>query len=144
MRYGLVLTGPHGPGLLRGRLEYAADFAPVFMVFQPVGAAYGFAVSPLNLKWDLERHGGVAPYVDVSAGSLITNRQTPAGVSRENFITSSALGVNFNGAKLHWSLDLRFSHISDSGLTPINPGINVLQLRLGVGLFKRRRHLSTP
>jgi hypothetical protein len=144
LRYGLVLTAPHGPGFLRGRLEYAADLAPMFVVFQPAGTAHGVSVSPFNLKWDLDRYGRVAPYVEVSAGSLITNRPIPAGVSRENFITSSTLGVNFIGAKLHWSVGLRFSHISDSGLTPVNPGINVLQLRLGIGLFRGKHGFPTP
>jgi len=27
-RYGLILTAPHGPGFLRGRLEYAVDAVP--------------------------------------------------------------------------------------------------------------------
>src|SRR5438045_8986558 len=30
-RYGLILTAPHGPGFLRGRLEYALDAVPVFV-----------------------------------------------------------------------------------------------------------------
>src|SRR6266567_5992237 len=33
-RYGLILTRPHGPGFLRGRLEYAVDAVPVFLVVQ--------------------------------------------------------------------------------------------------------------
>jgi hypothetical protein len=140
VRYGWVLTAPRGPGFLQGRLEYAADVAPVFVVFQPSGTAYGVAISPLNLKWNFARRGRVVPFVDLGASYLITNRETPPGTSRENFVTSSALGVNFVAAKLHYSVDVRFSHISDSGLTPINPGINVLQARLGVGLFRTRHH----
>src|SRR5258708_15235420 len=32
-RYGLILTKPHGPRFLRGRLGYAGGAAPGFLVF---------------------------------------------------------------------------------------------------------------
>ena len=35
LRYGWILTRPHGPGFLKGRFEYAVDGIPVFLVFQP-------------------------------------------------------------------------------------------------------------
>jgi hypothetical protein len=31
-------------------------------------------------------------------------------------------------------------HISDAGLTAINPGINTVQLRLGIGMFTGGGH----
>src|SRR5690349_7537445 len=62
-RYGWVLTEPHGPGLLRGRFEYALDGVPVFVVFQPTNTAYGAAVNPFALIWDFDTHGRVVPYV---------------------------------------------------------------------------------
>ncbi len=34
VRYGWVLTGPHGAGFLRGRFEYAVDLVPIFRGFQ--------------------------------------------------------------------------------------------------------------
>src|SRR5271157_509313 len=30
-RFGIVLTAAHGPGFLRGRLEYAVDVVPAFL-----------------------------------------------------------------------------------------------------------------
>jgi hypothetical protein len=38
-RYGLILTAPHGPSFLRGRLEYAVDALPVFLVVQKTNTA---------------------------------------------------------------------------------------------------------
>lgn len=35
--YGWVLTGAHGPGLLRGRFEWAGDLVPVLEVLEPRG-----------------------------------------------------------------------------------------------------------
>ena len=50
-RYGLILTAPHGPGFLRGRLEYALDAVPVFLVVQKTNTAYGVGVNPFAFKW---------------------------------------------------------------------------------------------
>jgi Lipid A 3-O-deacylase (PagL) len=35
---------------------------------------------------------------------------------------------------------VRFMHISNAGMTPANPGINTVQLRLGLGWFTHPRH----
>ena len=50
LRYGLILTAPHGPGFLRGRLEYAVEAVPVFLVFQKQNVAYGVGVNPFAFK----------------------------------------------------------------------------------------------
>ena len=50
-RYGWVLTNAHGPGLLRGRFEYALDALPVVVVFQPGGSAYRFGFDRWIMNW---------------------------------------------------------------------------------------------
>src|SRR3979490_869803 len=60
-RYGLILTKPRGPGFLRGRLEYAVDAVPVFLVVQKTNTAYGVGVNPFAFKWALDRHSHVVP-----------------------------------------------------------------------------------
>lgn len=138
-RYGWVITDPHGPGFLRGRFEYAVDAVPVFVVFQPTNTAYGAAVNPFALIWNFDTHGRVVPYVDLGGGALFTNTQVPPGTSRINFTTAAAFGLHFLTKKLAWTADVRFMHISNAGLTNPNPGINTLQLRIGVGKFTHRR-----
>jgi lipid A 3-O-deacylase len=140
VRYGWVLTAPHGPGFLRGRFEYAVDAVPVFWLFQPGRTAYGAALNPFAMKWDFDTHRRIVPYVDLGGGALFTNIQAPPGTSRLNFTTSGALGIHILGEKFNWSADLRFMHISNAGLSSLNPGINTLQLRLGVGLFTGAHH----
>src|SRR5258708_13230717 len=44
-RYGLILTKPHGPGFLRGPLEYAVDAGPVFLFVQKTNTAYRFSLN---------------------------------------------------------------------------------------------------
>lgn len=134
-RYGWVITEPHGPGFLRGRFEYAVDAVPVFVVFQPTNTAYGAAVNPFALIWNFDTHGRVVPYVDLGGGVLFTNHQVPPGTSRINFTTAGAVGLHFLTGKATWSADVRFMHISNASLATLNPGINTVQLRLGLGWF---------
>jgi hypothetical protein len=139
-RYGWVITAPRGPGFLRGRFEYAVDAVPVFVVFQPTNTAYGAAVDPVGLIWDFDTHGRVVPYIELGGGGLFTNTQVPAGTSRINFTTAGAVGVHFLAGKVNWTADVRFMHISNAGLQALNPGINTVQLRLGLGWFTHPRH----
>ena len=138
-RYGWVLTEPHGPSFLRGRFEYAVDAVPVFVVFQPSNTAFGAAVNPVGLVWNFDRHGRVVPYIDLDTGVLFTNTQVPAGTSRINFTSAGAVGLHFLTGKMHWTADVRFMHISNAGLESLNPGINTVQLRLGLGWFTHTR-----
>ena len=138
LRYGLILTAPHGPGFLRGRLEYAVEAVPAFVVFQKQNTAYGVAVDPFAFKWILDTQRSVAPYFELGGGALFTNTQVPAGTSRVNFTTSGALGLHFLRSKDNLSAEVRFMHISNAGLANPNPGINTIQLRLGFGWFSQK------
>jgi lipid A 3-O-deacylase len=137
-RYGLILTAPHGPGFLRGRLEYAVDAVPLFMVVQKTNAAYGVGVNPFAFKWALDTHGSVVPYLELGGGTLFTNTKVPEGTSHINFTTSAALGLHFLRRKHNLGTEVRFMHISNAGLATPNPGINTIQFRLGFGLFSQK------
>jgi len=139
LRYGWVLTDLHGPAIVRGRFEYAWDVVPVFCVFEPKRTAYGFAVDPFALKWDFQQRRLFIPYVEISGGALFTSRDVPPEVSRVNFASGAAVGLYFPAGKFHWSAELRYMHISDAGLTNPNPGINTIQVRLGLGVFRHRK-----
>ena len=138
LRYGLILTAPHGPGFLRGRLEYAVEAVPAFVILQKQNTAYGAGVNPFAFKWILDTQGSVAPYFELGGGTLFTNTQVPAGTSRVNFTTSGALGLHFLRSKHNLSAEVRFMHISNAGLATPNPGINTIQLRLGFGWFSQK------
>jgi hypothetical protein len=137
LRYGFILTDLHGPGPLRGRFEYAVDAVPMYVIFQPTGAVYGVGLNPFALKWLFKTRGRVAPYFDLGGGVLLTSSKVPAGVSRVNFASGPAVGVNVGRGKAHWSIEVRLLHISDAGLTDDNPGINTIQVRAGLGWFHR-------
>src|SRR6266536_6317508 len=139
LRYGWVLTSPVGPGILKGRFEYAIDAIPVYLVFQPANTAYGVGLAPLNLKWNFATRGRLAPYAELSGGVLFTTQDVPTGTSNVNFTPSVAFGTHFLGDKLTWSLEARYLHISNAGLDRRNPGINTFEVRLGVGKFKKSK-----
>jgi lipid A 3-O-deacylase len=139
LRYGWILTRPHGPGFLKGRFEYAVDVVPAFVVFQPANRAYGAGFNPLNLKWDLATRGSIAPYVELSGGTLFTNQNVPDGTNTVNFTSSAAVGAHFLGDSHNWSVELRYMHISNAGLATPNPGLNTVQVRLGIGKFLGKR-----
>jgi hypothetical protein len=138
-RYGLILTKPHGPGLLHGRLEYAFDVVPVFLVLQKTNTAYGAGVNPFAFKWLLDGHGSVVPYLELGGGTLFTNTNVPEGTSRINFTTSGALGLHFLRSKHNVSAEIRFMHISNASLANLNPGINTVQFRIGFGSFSQKQ-----
>jgi lipid A 3-O-deacylase len=135
LRFGWVLTGPHGPGFLRGRFEYAVDVVPVFVVVQKTNTAYGAGVNPFALKWNFVEHHNIVPYVELGGGTLFTNKDVPELTSSVNFTTSGALGLHFLQSKYNFSAEVRFMHISNAGLATPNPGINTVQFRIGFGRF---------
>src|SRR5580704_18302369 len=85
LRYGWVVTGPHLPGFLRGRFEYAVDAEPAYLIFQPANTAYGVGFNPFGLKWNFERRGRLSPFFELSGGTLFTNTDVPANTNTVNF-----------------------------------------------------------
>jgi Lipid A 3-O-deacylase (PagL) len=138
VRYGWILTDAHGPGFLRGRFEYAVDAVPIVTVFQPGGRAYGFGFDPWIMKWNLEPHHRISPYIEIGGGVLVSTRDIPLGeASHFNFTPTGALGVNILRGKYHWSIDFRYFHISDAQITPFNPGTDTFGVRVGWGTYSR-------
>jgi lipid A 3-O-deacylase len=137
-RYGLILTAPHGPGFLRGRLEYAVDAVPVFLVVQKTNTAYGAGIDPFAFKWALDTHTKVVPYFELGGGTLFTNTKVPEGTSRVNFTSSAAAGLHFLRGRRNISAEVRYMHISNAGLATPNPGINTIQFRIGFGWFSQK------
>ena len=137
-RYGWVITGPHLPGILRGNFEYTVDAIPLYLIFQPANTAYAGGFDPLGLKWDFERHGRFVPFVELSGGVLFSTHNIPTYTNTVNFSPSAALGTHILGEKYNWSVEIRYLHISNAGLARYNPGLNTVQVRVGVGKFWRR------
>jgi hypothetical protein len=137
LRYGLILTAPHGPGFLQGQLEYALDAVPVWVITQRTNTAYGAGVNPFAFKWILSKPQKVKPFFEIEGGTLFTSTKVPELTSQVNFTTSAALGMHVLGEKHDWTAEVRFMHISNAGLATPNPGINTIQVRIGWGAFRK-------
>jgi len=135
LRYGWVLTDLHGPSFLKGNFEYAVDAVPLLLVFQPANTAYGIGLNPFALKWNFAPRGSWVPYFELGGGTLFTTHDVPTGVASINFTSGAALGFDHLGNKITCSLEARYVHISNAGLTRLNPGLNTVQVRFGLGRF---------
>jgi hypothetical protein len=135
LRYGWILTDTHLPSFLRGRFEYAVDAVPVFFIFQPANTAYGVGFDPLGLKWNFVRRGRFSPFLELTGGVVLTDHAVPTYTNTVNFMDQAAFGTHILGEKYNWSLELRYMHISNAGLANLNPGVNTVQVRLGIGKF---------
>ena len=137
LRYGWILTGLHGPGILRGNFEYAVDAVPVYLVMHD-GTTYGAGFDPLVLKWNFAGSKRAVPYIELAGGTLFSTREVPRGTSAVNFRSGAALGVHFLGKKWGPTLALRYEHISNAGLASPNPGINTVQVQLGITSIRKK------
>jgi hypothetical protein len=137
LRYGLMLTKPHGPGFLSGQLEYAVDAVPMWVIVQSTNTAYGAGVNPFAFKWIMTTPKKVKPFFEIEGGTLFTNTKVPERTSRVNFTTSGALGAHILGERHNWTAEVRFMHISNAGISSPNPGINTIQVRIGWGEFRK-------
>lgn len=125
---------------LSPRTDLAVVASPIFL-WQPrswFGNQFGDgnervragAVS-LRVRYKLFGESRLRPYVEASTGPMWAEKQVPASTSRFNFISQAGGGVIFRN---NIYLGYRFSHISNGGYSPRNPGLNVNSLLLGVQL----------
>jgi hypothetical protein len=114
------------------------DAVPAFVVFQPRNTVYGAGVNPLGLKWIFATPGNVEPYLELGGGTLFTSHEVPTGTSTVNFTSGAAFGMHLLGERT-WTVEVRYMHISNAGLSSPNPGINTVQVRVGLGKFFREK-----
>ena len=116
-------------------LTYSAVRQPHFL-FPPEGggprddvraeSAYFFG----RKRWT--RWTSIEPYVDVGSGPMWSNRRIPAQTSRVNFQSQLTGGVIWlPRSRFPLFTAYRFSHISNGGFAPRNPGINVYSVIVG-------------
>src|SRR5262245_34662866 len=87
-----ILTRSHGPGLLRGRFAWAFAAVPLYGQFTP-DDIYGFGITPMVARWNLEPRGRYAPLLEVGGGALWTQNAVPVRTSSANFTAHASAGV---------------------------------------------------
>ena len=109
-----------------GNFEMLVDVTPLFQIRQP-DAAFGFAVSPLFLRWNFRpvADDRIRIFGEVSGGLLYTNHAVPVRTTTFNFLDQAGFGMRIEAGPRHaWLLGYRFQHISNGGRVRPNPGAN--------------------
>ena len=141
LRWGRVLTAPHGPGVLRGTLEYAFEVVPAFVMVQSETVfsrtIFGGGVNPLLLQYNFTRGRRFVPFLQAGGGMLFTTQDIPAGTAQFNFTPQGGMGVYWLRRE-HSSvaLGVRYHHISNAGRIRPNPGHNALYFYTGISWWR--------
>lgn len=129
--WGKVLTDARGPGILRGRFEWAFEAMPVFAQFEPT-RTYGVGASPLVWRWNFEPRGRVATFVELAGGGLWTSEPVPDRTTTSNFTAHAGYSLRyFVSASAAVVLGYRFHHISNGNRLERNPGVNAHVIHFG-------------
>ena len=137
--WGRILTGPRGPGALRGRFEWAIEGVPLYGQYSPQNT-YGFGITPLLWRWNFEPSGRLAPYSELGGGLLWTRDPVPARTTTSNFTAHAGAGVRiFIRPQEAIVLGYRFHHISNGNRLERNPGVNAHVLQFGWSFLRPRR-----
>ena len=136
-RLGRILTDPHGPGFLRGSLQYSFGVFPVF-VFTAPRSVYGGGFDAFVLRWNFSGGRRLAPYAEISGGAEVTTQDVPEpNTSFFNFTAKYIMGVQKPvGQRSAVDLSVGFWHLSNANLGNHNPSLNGVQLLVGYHWYK--------
>jgi lipid A 3-O-deacylase len=168
---GKVLTNPYGKSLLRGQFEVAAEFIPLWQAYTPkylrancyqqpggpltcsglfpTGGTYtGVSVTPLILRWNLDRGRRFRPWIQGAGGLIWTNHKFPPigpypvpnhlGTSVFNYTPQFGIGAHyFIKPRQSISFSANAVHISNASMGDANPGVNAsVQFSIGYTWWK--------
>jgi hypothetical protein len=135
---GRVMTGELSKGWMRGSIEYAADFAPVFETYGNQ-RTHGVEFEPVILRWNSALHTPrISPYIELGGGAVITPTNLPPGNTSSFNFTAKGGGGIYLWTRKRQSLDLgcRWSHISNANLGVENTEFNGVQFTIAYHWFK--------
>jgi hypothetical protein len=138
LSWGRVLSRPIGPGVLRGRFEWAVEVVPLFSQHAP-DDTFGMGVTPLTWRWNFDRHGKVAPFAELAGGLLWTRDAVPPETTKGNFTAHISYGVRyFVRPRQALVASYLFHHISNGNRLEKNPGVNAHSIQFGWSLMRPR------
>ncbi len=135
IRWGRVFSGSEGDRWYDGSWQFGLEVSPAFIVLQSE-TVYGAGVTPV-IRRLFTAHGKLVPTMTIGVGVLATTAKVPEGETHFNFTPQIAFGVYyFLNPRNALSLEYRFHHISNGGISAPNPGINSSAFLVGISLFK--------
>jgi lipid A 3-O-deacylase len=137
--WGRVLSRPVGPGLLRGRFQWAIELVPLFSQYTPNGT-WGLGVTPLTWRWNFDSRGKVAPFAELAGGLLWTRDAVPPDTTRSNFTAHASSGLRYFVAPGRaFVASYVFHHVSNGNRLERNPGVNAHAVQVGFSVFPQQR-----
>lgn len=140
-RLGYVFAEIPGKPPWKGSLQAVAEAVPALVAFEDSQTIYGGGFN-LLLRYDVATGTRLVPFLEGGAGVLLSTPQSrdPTSqfrASQFNFTLQVAPGLRyFLSKRAAVSIEYRFHHISDAGLTEDNPGINADFVLLGFSIFR--------
>jgi len=137
VRFGRILTAEHGPGWLRGTLQWNFGVIPLFVVSN-LQTAYGAEIEPVVGRWHFKHKGRVAPYFEMAGGLVITSSKIPPGdTSKFNVAPSFGFGWQvFPHAQRAIDMGVHAWHLSNAWTAPRNPSANGILFTIGYHWFR--------
>jgi hypothetical protein len=134
VQIGRVMTG----GAAGNNLQLIVDAAPFLQVRQPE-MVWGWAVSPLFVRWNFPPAGSAGPRIfgEFSGGLLFTQEPVPVRTTTFNFLDQAGFGLRIHDtARRAWLLGYRFQHVSNAGRVKPNPGANFNFVYLAISFIR--------
>jgi len=130
--------------------EYTADLVPVAIVSQPKAASpstsgstgrdhvYGGGVVPVGLQFIFNPHGRIRPFLAARSGPFYFSSPVPEpGATHFNFLSTGDIGVQIPlSGNRAISAGYRIGHVSNAGISRVNPGFNSSSLFAGFSIYK--------
>jgi len=141
--------------LLGARFDYTAEILPLILLDSPTAfniwgdpqspnrkVVYGVGISPIGLRLMWFDKKAWKPYLIFKGGMLsFTQKELSSKSTYENFTFEPGFGLQ---VRLNDRVDLRLGlfsdfHFSNGFITPVDPGLDVMDANLGVSFHLRQR-----
>ncbi len=109
-----------------------------FLVQKTRKSVYAVGVSPIGLKFNFRRQHRVQPFAASTGGFLYFSEDVPvSGASRFNLTFDVGCGVQIvDSSRRAFTIGYKYQHISNGGMSPINPGVDVQLIYAGFSIFR--------
>jgi len=129
------ISGVVGRSFYRGVFEYKIE--PVLGLLTSFNNRGEAGLSPIGVRYNFTGLSGrTVPYVEGQLGAVYLDVPNSVQGSTFNFITGAAAGIKyFITQKTALNLQCRYRHLSNAGIDTPNPGINSVQLLVGISHY---------
>ncbi|HEY6468099.1 MAG TPA: acyloxyacyl hydrolase [Candidatus Acidoferrales bacterium] len=94
---------------------------------------YGFEIDPIGLKLNFRARRPLQPFIDTTGGLIVTTRDIPIDQA-SSFNYEFGFGAGFDyflSARRSLRFGYAFRHISNNGISAVNPGIDAGVIEIG-------------